>query len=81
MTNGLGSNSKDSDRDQGQTLVRDVESLLPTQTALKIEPSASARILVVDDETERAESLSDFLTRKEGFSVEIAHDGMEIVLR
>ncbi len=80
MTNGLGSDSSASDRGQlGNTLVRDVESLLPTQATLQIEPSASARILVVDDETEIAESLSDFLTRKEGFSVEIAHDGNQAI--
>jgi two-component system NtrC family sensor kinase len=40
---------------------------------------ATTRILVVDDEAEIAESLADFLVRKEGFSVSIAHDGQEAV--
>lgn len=38
-----------------------------------------ARILVVDDESEIAESLADFLIRKEGFQVHIAHDGQEAI--
>jgi two-component system NtrC family sensor kinase len=38
-----------------------------------------ARILVVDDEIEIAESLADFLIRKEGFQVKIAHDGPQAI--
>jgi two-component system NtrC family sensor kinase len=38
-----------------------------------------ARILVVDDEIEIAESLADFLTRKEGFQVRITHDGQQAI--
>jgi two-component system NtrC family sensor kinase len=38
-----------------------------------------ARILVVDDEIEIAESLADFLMRKEGFQVKIAHDGQQAI--
>ena len=38
-----------------------------------------ARILVVDDEIEIAESLADFLMRKEGFQVKIAHDGPQAI--
>lgn len=34
-----------------------------------------ARILVVDDELEIAESLADFLVRREGYTVNIARDG------
>jgi len=36
---------------------------------------SSARILVVDDEVEIADSLAEFLVRKEGFRVEIVHNG------
>ena len=35
------------------------------------------RILVVDDEPEIAESLSEFLSRKEGYIVDIASDGLQ----
>ena len=38
-----------------------------------------ARILVVDDEIEIAESLADFLMRKEGFQVKMAHDGQQAI--
>ena len=38
-----------------------------------------ARILVVDDEIEIAESLADFLMRKEGFQVKISHDGQQAI--
>ena len=40
---------------------------------------SSTRILVVDDEIEIAESLADFLIRKEGFQVHIAHDGQQAI--
>lgn len=42
-----------------------------------ITPSSAVRILVVDDEPEIAESLSEFLIRKEGYQVAIARDGRE----
>jgi len=35
------------------------------------------RILVVDDEPEIAESLSEFLSRKEGYTVAVASDGLQ----
>lgn len=38
-----------------------------------------AHILVVDDEPEIAESLADFLTRKENFKVSLAGDGQEAI--
>lgn len=38
-----------------------------------------ARVLVVDDETDIAESLRDFLTRKEGYSVTITPDGHKAI--
>jgi two-component system NtrC family sensor kinase len=41
------------------------------------ESSTPARILVVDDEPEIAESLAELLTRKEGYQVAIARDGRE----
>jgi two-component system NtrC family sensor kinase len=40
-----------------------------------------ARVLVVDDEIEIAESLADFLSRREGFRVEIARDGQEAIAK
>ena len=43
------------------------------------ESLATARILVVDDEVEIANSLAEFLIRKEGFRVEIVHDGREAI--
>ncbi len=39
----------------------------------------TARILVVDDEIEIADSLAEFLTRKEGYRVEIVHDGRQAI--
>lgn len=41
--------------------------------------SPPARILVVDDEPEIAESLADFLVRKEGYTVWRAGDGQEAI--
>jgi DNA-binding response OmpR family regulator len=41
--------------------------------------TATARILVVDDEIEIADSLAEFLRRKEGFRVEIVHDGHQAI--
>ena len=40
---------------------------------------STARILVVDDEIEIADSLAEFLIRKEGFQVDIVHDGQEAI--
>lgn len=42
-------------------------------------PQPTARILVVDDEIEIADSLAEFLIRKEGFQVDIVHDGQEAI--
>ncbi len=41
--------------------------------------NATARILVVDDEEEIADSLAEFLVRKEGFRVDIVHDGGQAI--
>jgi two-component system NtrC family sensor kinase len=38
-----------------------------------------ARILVVDDEPEIAESLADYLKKKEGYSVSVVGDGLEAI--
>ena len=47
-------------------------------TPLVPSPSRSvARLLVVDDEIEIADSLAEFLVRKEGYQVDIVHDGQE----
>ena len=43
------------------------------------EPALPTRILVVDDEIELAESLADFLVRKEGYQVKITHDGQQAI--
>jgi two-component system NtrC family sensor kinase len=40
---------------------------------------SSARILVVDDEYDIAVSLAEFLTRKEGYQVEIVHNGSDAI--
>lgn len=42
-------------------------------------PAPAARILIVDDEYDIAISLAEFLTRKEGFWVEIVHNGREAI--
>ena len=41
--------------------------------------NVTARILVVDDEEEIADSLAEFLVRKEGFRVDIVHDGQQAI--
>ncbi len=41
--------------------------------------AATARILVVDDEVDIADSLAEFLTRKEGYRVEIVQDGRQAI--
>ncbi|MBP7997612.1 MAG: response regulator [Chloroflexi bacterium] len=48
-------------------------------TPAQPEPVVSAHILVVDDEPELAESLSDYLERKEGYKISIARNGEEAV--
>ena len=52
---------------------------LPVAGALPSANDLPARILVVDDESEIAESLADFLIRKEGFQVRIASDGQQAI--
>ena len=52
---------------------------LPAAGALPSANDLPARILVVDDESEIAESLADFLIRKEGFQVRIASDGQQAI--
>lgn len=42
-------------------------------------PLSTARILVVDDEIEIADSLAEFLIRKEGYRVDIVHDGQQAI--
>lgn len=53
----------------------------PRQGATATIPKAAetARILVVDDEIEIADSLAEFLMRKEGYRVEIVHDGPQAI--
>ncbi len=46
----------------------------PSELQASISP---VRILVVDDEPDIAESLSEFLSRKEGYTVAIASDGLQ----
>ena len=48
-------------------------------TPVPVSPRAAARILVVDDEIEIADSLAEFLVRKEGFQVDIVHDGQQAI--
>jgi two-component system NtrC family sensor kinase len=52
-------------------------SSLPGRLALEI-PTA-LRILVVDDEPDVAESLAEFLSRKEGYKINITHDGRSAI--
>ena len=42
-------------------------------------PSSKAHLLVVDDEPEIAESLADFLIKKEGFRIDVTGSGREAV--
>ncbi|MCL4870944.1 MAG: response regulator [Anaerolineae bacterium] len=46
-------------------------------TPAQPEPVIAAHVLVVDDEPELAESLSDYLERKEGYKISIARNGEE----
>ncbi|MFQ5435100.1 MAG: response regulator, partial [Anaerolineae bacterium] len=46
---------------------------------LPLVADAAAHILVVDDEPEIAESLADYLTKKEGYSISLAGNGREAV--
>ena len=66
----------------GESRVAGDGGLLPRLPIAGALPSANdlpARILVVDDESEIAESLADFLIRKEGFQVRIAPDGQQAI--
>ncbi|MCA9977369.1 MAG: response regulator, partial [Anaerolineales bacterium] len=42
-------------------------------------PSTKAHLLVVDDEPEIAESLADFLVKKAGYQISLAHNGEQAV--
>lgn len=48
-------------------------------TSVNTYPSPTAHLLVVDDEPEIAESLADFLFKKEGYSMSVANDGREAI--
>jgi two-component system, NtrC family, sensor kinase len=63
----------DNSQAKGPILPAAREKLIPGGSTV------SARILVVDDEIEIAESLADFLIRREGYSVTITRDGQEAV--
>ena len=52
--------------------------ITPT-TAVYPATNKPAHILVVDDEPEIAESLADFLTKKENYRISLASDGQEAV--
>ncbi len=47
--------------------------------SMSTKSGSSARILVVDDEYDIAISLAEFLTRKEGYLVEIVHNGSDAI--
>lgn len=68
------------DHSQPQGLA--VEAPAPSAGAVgttSYQATATARILVVDDEEEIADSLAEFLVRKEGFRVDIVHDGQQAI--
>ena len=48
-------------------------------TAVSNNSNHAAHILIVDDEPEIAESLADYLTKKEGFHVSYVHDGQSAI--
>lgn len=52
-------------------------SALPGRLSLEV-PTTS-HILVVDDEIDVAESLAEFLLRKEGYKIDITHDGRQAI--
>ena len=52
-----------------------IQALLPTL----VSQTTKTHILVVDDEPDIAESLADFLTKKENYQVSLASDGREAV--
>lgn len=54
-------------------------SSFPMSTQPLSPPAAPAHILVVDDEPEIAESLADFLVKKEGYRISLARNGEEAV--
>lgn len=49
-----------------------------TPVSTKMEPAA-AHILVVDDEPEIAESLADYLIKREGYTISLVSDGSEAI--
>ncbi len=68
--------------DHSQSEGLTVEAPLPPAVAVgpaSYQSNATARILVVDDEEEIADSLAEFLVRKEGFRVDIVHDGQQAI--
>ncbi len=52
-----------------------------TNTAVSNNTQKPAHILIVDDEPEIAESLADYLTKKQGFQVSYVHDGQSAIDR
>lgn len=60
-------------------VVPPIEHVAAASSSVPSQSISSARILVVDDEIEIADSLAEFLVRKEGFRVEIVHDGREAI--
>jgi len=74
----------DLDEDELAGVLNDGHARRPLSPRIDTPPpptgtSSTARILVVDDEVEIADSLAEFLIRKEGFRVEIVHDGREAI--
>lgn len=53
--------------------------MTPTTSSADIESPASAHLLIVDDEPEIAESLADYLIKKEGYEVSITSDGEQAI--
>lgn len=68
---------------RSQTEVKPASIVLPPAEPGRIHKAAATdsdaipRILVVDDEPEIAESLADFLIRKEGYHIDIVENGQE----
>jgi len=58
---------------------RSIAARRPTRSACRTGQWTPCRPRAVDDEIEIAESLADFLMRKEGFQVKIAHDGPQAI--
>jgi two-component system, NtrC family, sensor kinase len=55
------------------------EQQITPPTAVSLPTAATTHILVVDDEPEIAESLADFLTKKENYQISLAGDGQQAV--